>query len=118
MMADYLVSGLPPGGGAMPWIVMIVVAAVAGSPIGRRVFSILGRTADALSRRPAVVVAVVALIAFIVAASISIVINFPEPVEHDEFSYLLAGQQLVKCRVDNPVHPEREFHGTSDVRDY
>src|SRR6267142_90665 len=114
-MEVYQISGVPPGNGMVPWLVMLGVAAVAATPVAGKFFSHLGRLADALARRAAVAVVAVAVFAFVVSATISILINFPEPVTHDEFSYLLAGQTFAKGRLTNPKHPLWEFFETIHV---
>src|SRR6266550_8821617 len=114
-MEEYLISGVPPEEGIVPWLVMLAVAALAASPIARKIFAKLGDLADALAKRTAVAVVTVGAFGFAVSTTISLLINFPEPVTHDEFSYLLAGQTFAKGRLTNPKHPLWEFFETIHV---
>src|SRR5437899_3450589 len=109
------ISGPPPGNGVVGWLVMLGVATLAATPVAGKIFSKLGQLAEALAKRTAIAVVTVAVFAFIVSAVLSLLVNFPEPVEHDEFSYLLAGQTFARGRLTNPKHPLWEFFDTIHV---
>lgn len=47
----------------------------------------------------------VGLTAFLMAASVSLLVRFPEPGVHDEFSYLLAADTFAHGRLANPTPP-------------
>jgi hypothetical protein len=115
MEVDSWISGPPPGDGAMRWVILLAVAALAATPIAGNFFSQLGKVADALGKRAAFAVIVVAIFSFLLSMSVSILVNFPEPVEHDEFSYVLAGETFAKGRLSNPRHPLWEFFETIHV---
>src|SRR5438067_1722092 len=112
MEVDSWISGLPKGGGIVPWIVMVAVAVLAASPVGRKIFSLAGNTAAKLARNSALAVLTAGLFALVVTAAISILVSFPEPVVHDEFCYLLTGQTLAHGRLTNPPHQLWEFFET------
>src|SRR5882672_6151193 len=115
MEVDSWISGPPPGDGPAPWLIMLAVAALAATPIAGKAFSKLGELADALGKRPTFAVLAVALFSFLLSMSVSILVNFPEPVEHDEFSYVLAGETFAHGRLTNPKHPLSEFFETIHV---
>lgn len=45
------------------------------------------------------------LLAFVSSAAVSLLVRFPEPESHDEFSYLLSAGTFTHGRVSNPTHP-------------
>src|SRR5437867_523881 len=112
MEVDSWISGLPKGGGVIPWVAMAGTAAVAASPVGTKFFSIAGRAAEKVGKNSAAAVSSVAIFALAITAAISILVNFPEPVVHDEFCYVLSGETFAHGRLTNPKHPLWEFFET------
>ena len=92
MEVNSWISGLPKGGGAIPWLAMAGTAAIAASPLGRIVFSVAGKFAAKLAKNTTAAVLTVAMIGLALTAAISILVDFPDPAVHDEFCYVLAGQ--------------------------
>ena len=67
----------------------------------RRVERVFGR----LARRRSLAIAMVGVTSFCVTAALSLLLRFPQPRLHDEFSYLLAADTFAHGRLTNPPHP-------------
>src|SRR6185436_20320730 len=112
MEVNSWISGVPKGGGVMPWVAVAGAAAVAASPVGRMGFSFAAKVVQVLAKNTAAAVLSVAVVAMALTTTISLLVDFPEPAVHDEFSYVLAGETFAHGRLTNPKHALWEFFET------
>src|SRR5256885_16714653 len=106
MEVDSWINGLPSGSGALPWVAMAGTAALAASPLGRRVFSAAGNTLEKISRNSAVAVMGVGLFAFAVTAAISVLVYFSETGGRDGFCFVLTRGSVAPGRLGH-AHTSR-----------
>src|SRR5258706_6818428 len=103
MEVDSWISGLPKGGGAIPWVLVAGTAAIAASPVSRIVFSVAGKVAEKLAKHTTAAVLTVAIFALALTAAISIFVDFSEPVGPDEFCLVVTWRNFAPWRLTNPT---------------
>jgi len=81
-------------------------------------FDAVERTGTSIAKRKGLALALLAAATILIRLSLLWVLPIPVPRDHDEFSYLLAGDTFAHGRLTSPTHPLWVFFDTIHVNQH